>query len=108
MGERLQGKVAIVVGAGSTPGETLGNGRATAILFAREGASVLLVDRDADSAQETQGMIADEGCQASVCQADVTRGEDCRRMAESWKTALDLAAGRTRREGSTRTPWPLR
>jgi NAD(P)-dependent dehydrogenase (short-subunit alcohol dehydrogenase family) len=82
MGERLRGKVAIVVGAGSTPGETLGNGRATAILFAREGASVLLVDRDADSAKETQGMIADEGGEASVCRADVTRGEDCRRMTE--------------------------
>ena len=38
MGNRLQGKVAIVVGAGATPGETMGNGRATAIVFAREGA----------------------------------------------------------------------
>jgi NAD(P)-dependent dehydrogenase (short-subunit alcohol dehydrogenase family) len=82
MGERLRDKVAIVVGAGSTPGETMGNGRATAILFAREGASVLLVDRDADSAKETQGMIAAEGGSASVCPADVTRGEDCRAMAE--------------------------
>ena len=45
MGERLHDKVAIVVGAGSTPGETMGNGRATAILFAREGARVLLAAR---------------------------------------------------------------
>ena len=47
MAERLKNKVAIVVGAGQTPGETIGNGKATAILFAREGAAVLLVDRDA-------------------------------------------------------------
>ncbi len=43
---RLAGKVAVVVGAGQTAGETIGNGRATALLFAREGAEVLVVDRD--------------------------------------------------------------
>ena len=43
---RLKGKAGIVVGAGQTPGETLGNGRAAAMLFAREGTRVLLVDRD--------------------------------------------------------------
>jgi NAD(P)-dependent dehydrogenase (short-subunit alcohol dehydrogenase family) len=43
---RLKDKVAIVVGGGQTPGETIGNGRATAILFAREGAKVLVADRD--------------------------------------------------------------
>ena len=46
MGDRLAGKTAVVVGAGQTAGATIGNGRATAILFAREGARVLLVDRD--------------------------------------------------------------
>ena len=61
MDGRLHGKTAIVVGAGSTPGETMGNGRATAILFAREGASVLLVDRVAASADETRSMIDAEG-----------------------------------------------
>ena len=45
-GVRLAGKVAVVVGAGQTAGETIGNGRATALLFAREGAEVLVVDRD--------------------------------------------------------------
>ncbi|HJT36960.1 MAG TPA: 3-oxoacyl-ACP reductase, partial [Actinomycetota bacterium] len=50
---RLDGKVAIVVGAGQTPGETIGNGRATAIVYAREGARVLLVDRASGSARET-------------------------------------------------------
>ena len=54
---RLQSKVAIVVGAGQTPGDTIGNGRATAILFAREGARLFLVDRNRESARETQAMI---------------------------------------------------
>ena len=50
---RLAGKAAIVVGAGQTPGDTIGNGRATAILFAREGARVIAVDRNLASAEET-------------------------------------------------------
>lgn len=61
VGERLRGKAAVVVGGGQTPGETIGNGRATALLFAREGAEVLVVDRDADSAQATRRQILDEG-----------------------------------------------
>lgn len=46
VGGRLKDKVCVVVGAGQTPGAALGNGRATALLFAREGAKLLLVDRD--------------------------------------------------------------
>jgi NAD(P)-dependent dehydrogenase (short-subunit alcohol dehydrogenase family) len=83
MGERLRGKVAIVVGAGSTPGDTMGNGRATAILFAREGASVALVDYRLESAEETRKMIAAEGGTSFAVQADVTRAEDCRHAAEA-------------------------
>lgn len=78
---RLEGKAAIVVGAGQTPGDTIGNGRATAILFAREGARVLLVDRRADSAEETREMIAVEGGSAVAFEADVTREEDCAAIA---------------------------
>ena len=63
---RLEGKTAIVVGAGQTPGETIGNGRATAILFAREGAKVMLVDRRLESAQETEAAIAEEGGEGQV------------------------------------------
>jgi NAD(P)-dependent dehydrogenase (short-subunit alcohol dehydrogenase family) len=74
---RLEGKAAVVVGAGQTPGETIGNGRATAILFAREGARVLCVDRDLASAEETRAMIASEGGRASAFRADITREADC-------------------------------
>ncbi len=83
MGERLKDKVAIVVGAGSTPGEAMGNGRATAILFAREGAKVMLVDRRLDSAEETKQMIDDEGGDSFAFEADVTSSDDCKRMAEA-------------------------
>jgi NAD(P)-dependent dehydrogenase (short-subunit alcohol dehydrogenase family) len=78
---RLADKVAIVVGAGQTPGDTIGNGRATAILFAREGARVLLVDRSIDSARETEEMIVEEGGKAVAFEADVTREEDCAAVA---------------------------
>lgn len=70
---RLQGKVAVVMGAGQSPGEGFGNGRATAMRFAREGARVLAVDRRLDSAEETAALIRAEGFEAAACAADVTR-----------------------------------
>ncbi|MDP1671142.1 MAG: hypothetical protein Q8L63_03545, partial [Alphaproteobacteria bacterium] len=69
---RLQGKKAIVIGAGQTPGETIGNGRATAILFAREGAQVMCVDKRLQSAQDTVDMIVHEGGSAFAHEADIT------------------------------------
>jgi NAD(P)-dependent dehydrogenase (short-subunit alcohol dehydrogenase family) len=54
---RLSGKRAVVIGAGQTPGDTIGNGRATAIRFAQEGATVACVDMSRASAEETLGMI---------------------------------------------------
>jgi NAD(P)-dependent dehydrogenase (short-subunit alcohol dehydrogenase family) len=78
---RLKGKIAVVVGAGQTPGETIGNGRAAAVLFAREGAKVLLVDRDLTSAQETEAMIRDDGGNAIAFEADITREADCAALA---------------------------
>jgi NAD(P)-dependent dehydrogenase (short-subunit alcohol dehydrogenase family) len=80
-GPRLGGKVAIVTGAGSR-GEGIGNGRAAAILFAREGAKVLIVDRDKRAAEATHATVAAEGGEAAVFTADVTRGEECRAMVE--------------------------
>ena len=69
---RLKDKVAIVVGAGQSPGEGMGNGRAPALTFGREGAKVLCVDRNLGSAEETAGMITARGGVAAACQADVT------------------------------------
>jgi NAD(P)-dependent dehydrogenase (short-subunit alcohol dehydrogenase family) len=74
---RLEGKTAVVVGAGQTPGETVGNGRAMAILFAREGADVLCVDRDLARAEETAAMISAEGGKAGALAADIVKLADC-------------------------------
>jgi NAD(P)-dependent dehydrogenase (short-subunit alcohol dehydrogenase family) len=70
---RLKGKTAIVSGAGQTPGTTIGNGRAMAILFAREGADVLCVDRDGARAEETVAMIAQEGGRAASLEANIVK-----------------------------------
>lgn len=72
MAGRVEGKVAIVVGGGQTPGETVGNGRATAILLAREGAKVIVADRSLESAQDTVDMITKEGFTASAAACDAT------------------------------------
>jgi NAD(P)-dependent dehydrogenase (short-subunit alcohol dehydrogenase family) len=86
MNGRLKDKVAIVVGAGAIPGpsdrEPIGNGKAAAIVYAREGAVVMAVDIKSEAAEDTQRMIAAEGGTCSVFQADITRSEDCRAMAE--------------------------
>jgi NAD(P)-dependent dehydrogenase (short-subunit alcohol dehydrogenase family) len=74
---RLEGRVAVVVGGGQTPGETVGNGRATAVAFAREGARVFVVDRDAARAEETAAEIVAEGGEAEAHAADATRDEAC-------------------------------
>ena len=81
-GPRLAGKVAIITGAGSS-GAGVGNGKAAAILMAREGAGVLLVDQVEARARETLDLIQAEGGEASVFQGDMTRLEDCERMAQA-------------------------
>ena len=84
----LSSKVAIVVGAGQTPGETIGNGRATAIRFAKEGARVLLVDKRSDSAEDTAQMIKEVGGEASVFGADITVEADCQAIVETCVDSL--------------------
>ena len=73
----LEGRVAVVTGAGAL-GTGIGNGRAAAILLARDGALVGLVDRDRALAEETRRMIADEGGDAMAIGCDVSRDPECR------------------------------
>jgi NAD(P)-dependent dehydrogenase (short-subunit alcohol dehydrogenase family) len=70
---RLEGKVAVVVGAGQSLGEGIGNGRATTLRFAREGAKILAVDKLFASAEETAAMAAKEGGECVPFAADVTK-----------------------------------
>src|SRR5437899_10257174 len=70
---RLEGKIAIVIGAGQSPGEGIGNGRATVLRFAQEGARILAVDRDLGAAEETAALAAKEGGECIAFMADVTR-----------------------------------
>ena len=79
---RLAGKVAIVTGAGQTPGETIGNGKAMALLFARAGASVLCVDRDGARAAETVAGIESQGGVGRACEADISHMGDASRIVQ--------------------------
>lgn len=85
---RLRGKKAIVVGAGQTPGETIGNGRATAILFAREGAEVMCVDKRLDSAEDTADMIAKEGGTAFAHECDIVREDAVIELVETARARM--------------------
>jgi len=80
-GARLKDKVAIVTGAG-TSGEGMGNGKAAAILFAREGAEVIAVDLSLDAAQTTVDEIEAEGGNAMAIAADVSKREDIRAVVD--------------------------
>ena len=85
MAGRVQDKVSIVTGAGSI-GPGIGNGKASAILYAREGAKVVLVDRNLKAAEETKSIIEKEGGICSTLEADVTVSEDCKRITEKCLT----------------------
>ena len=77
------------MGAGQTPGDTIGNGRATAIRFAQEGATVVCVDRDAASAGETLQMIEAEGGKGAVLEADVIRESACQEVISRSESLFD-------------------
>ena len=91
---RLDGKVALIIGGGAdgppNAGETLsiGNGRATAIMCAREGAAVMVADRALKLAEETAAAIREERGRAQAVEADVSREEDCRRAVEATVAAF--------------------
>ena len=80
---RVEGKVAIVTGAGSTPGPGIGTGKASAVVLAREGASVVLVDLFPERAEETRAMIESEGGRAEVVAADCTKDADCAAVVQA-------------------------
>src|SRR4051794_16405569 len=80
--ERLKGKTAMVVGAGSI-GPGWGNGKATAVTFAREGAQVFCVDRNAAAARETVEIITGEGGKAAAFTADVSREAEVEAMVSA-------------------------
>jgi NAD(P)-dependent dehydrogenase (short-subunit alcohol dehydrogenase family) len=83
---RVEGKVAVVTGAGSTPGPGVGTGKATAIVLAREGARVVLADVLAERAEETRAAIESEGGSAVVFSGDLRVARDCEAMIS---TAID-------------------
>src|SRR5271170_2235810 len=88
----LAGKAAVVTGGGA-PDDGIGNGRAAAILLARAGARVLVVDIIAEAAEETVAMIAREGGTAAPFTADVTDEAQCRAIVDAARTRfgrLDL------------------
>ena len=78
---RIEGKVAVVTGAGSS-GEGIGNGKAAAILYAREGAKVLLVDYRREAVEETKQLIDREGGVSTILQGDVGNVDDCQEIIE--------------------------
>ena len=81
MAGRVQDKVVIVTGAGSI-GPGMGNGKAAAIVYAREGAKVVAVDCRVEAAEETRGLIAKEGGECLVIKADVSKAKDCKAIVD--------------------------
>lgn len=80
---RVDGKVALVVGGGQTPGETIGNGRATSMLLAREGAKVVVADIDLDRAEDTVQAITAEGGEAVSQVVDVLEEASVKAMVDA-------------------------
>jgi NAD(P)-dependent dehydrogenase (short-subunit alcohol dehydrogenase family) len=83
VGDRLQGKAAIVTGGGGAAGAGLGIGKAISVVLAREGASVLLVDKIGENAGETLRSIEEDGGKAAVFVGDVSREGDCEAMVSA-------------------------
>lgn len=87
---RLQDRVAVIVGAGQAPGETIGNGRATAIAYAREGARLVLVDRDDERLEGTTAAVRDEGAEVVTAVVDVATDDGPARIVAA---AVDAFGG---------------
>lgn len=87
---RLEGRIAVVVGAGQTAGESVGNGRAVAVTFAREGAALVLVDVDVESLEATAALARAEGAKVTTVVADVSSADGPGRIVAA---ALDAYGG---------------
>lgn len=74
---RLEGKVAVITGAGQAQGESIGNGRAAAVLFAREGAKLVLANRSMASLEGTRELLRKEGFDAECVTSDISSEDDC-------------------------------
>src|SRR6201981_2443171 len=98
---RLKDKIAIVVGAGQSPGEGMGNGRATVLRFAQEGAKVLAVDNKLSSAEETVAMARQSGGECVAFEADVTKQATLAAMVEAARTGRGTTRGDAPRAEST-------
>lgn len=98
MSGRLSGKRAVIVGAGQTPGQYLGNGRAIALRFAQEGAEVFLTARHRERAEETERMIHAElpNARTHVYALDITDEEQVKAMLSAANAALFLASDEAR------------
>ena len=81
--KRLEGQVVLIVGGGQIPGKTIGNGRATAITFAREGAKIAVADININLAQETVRLIHNHGGEAFAIQGDISKEVDCARLVSN-------------------------
>jgi NAD(P)-dependent dehydrogenase (short-subunit alcohol dehydrogenase family) len=80
---RLEGKVAVITGAGQTQGESIGNGRAAAVLFAREGARLVLANRTMSSLEATRELLRKEGFDAECMVADISKEDDCAALVKN-------------------------
>src|ERR1700685_2864887 len=85
---RLEGKRAVIIGGGQTLGQSMGTGRATALLFAREGDDLLLVGRGSAGITETRRLIAEEGGTSAILAADITNEEDCCAISDDVEKVL--------------------
>jgi len=83
MTDRLAGRIAIVMGGGQTPGETIGNGRAVAVGLARAGAHVAVCDVSAEAAESTAEQISEEGGSARAYRVDVTDPDSVRAAVDA-------------------------
>lgn len=77
---RVEGKIALVTGAGSVPGPGYGTGKAISVALAREGAKLVLADINTERAEDTKRLVEAEGSEAIVVKADCTKWQDCANM----------------------------